>query len=296
MSLPPPSYSYKESIKSDISDELINVYLQRPLAGLVVRGVYFTPITPNQLTIIAALFGIAGGILLGERNAHFTAAALCFYLKDIFDSADGQLARAKQLYSRKGRFLDSIGDYVVDLFLFGGIFSCLLRNGMPLPFTFFVCLAGFLGIGLRVSYHVYYQASYLHREKQYSTNRIIEELREEDYLEDAVTIRLQRIFFFLYGWQDRMMDRLDAWCFGKERRGDIVLETRWFKDTTGLLLGGFLGFGTEFVVLTVCLLLGSIRLYLFFTLVVLNCVWLSAILYRKIFLGRKISAERMEEE
>ena len=50
------------------------------------------------------------------RRADLVVAALCFYLKDIFDSADGQLARAKQLYSRHGRFLDSIGDYVVDSF------------------------------------------------------------------------------------------------------------------------------------------------------------------------------------
>jgi len=41
-------YSYKNSVKSDISDELVNVYLQRPLAGIVTRAVYFTPITPTS--------------------------------------------------------------------------------------------------------------------------------------------------------------------------------------------------------------------------------------------------------
>lgn len=287
-------YSYKNSVKSDISDELINVYLQRPLAGLVARCVYPTPITPNQLTIIGTLIGIAGGFLLGEQNAHLPAAALCFYVKDIFDSADGQLARAKHLYSRKGRFLDSIGDYVVDLFLFGGIGFHLLRDGMSFAAVLFVSLAGFLGVSLRVSYHVFYQTSYLHQEKRYGTNRVTEELRGEDYLEDGLTIRLQEIFQFLYGWQDQAMARLDAWCLGKRKGEDT--EARWFRDRIGLLLGGFLGFGTEFVLLTACLLLGNIQLYLVVTLGVLNCVWLSAILYRKMILGVKISAETTKEE
>ena len=289
MQQPLPPYSYKSSVKSDISDELVNVYLQRPLAGIVTRAVDFTPVTPNQLTAIAVLFGIAGGIFLGMRDVQCTSAAVCFYLKDILDSADGQLARAKQLYSRRGRFLDSIGDYIVDLFLFGGIFSFLWRNGTPLPYALLISVAGFLGISLRVSYHVFYQTSYLHQEKQYETNRITEELREEDYRGNRLTIRLQKIFYFLYGWQDRLMNRLDAWCLGDRKGGNDVVKGRWYRDTTGLLVGGFLGFGTEFVLLTICLLLNNIQLYLFVTMIVLNCVWASAIVYRKIFLMEKIS-------
>jgi len=292
----PPPYSYKNSVKSDISDELINIYLQRPLASLVTRAVYFTTVTPNQITVIATLFGIAGGIFLGVQDAHLTSAAICFYLKDIFDSADGQLARAKQLYSRHGRFLDSIGDYIVDLFLFGGIFAFLLRIGTELPIAFLISLTGFLGISLRVSYHVFYQTSYLHREKRYGTNRLTEELRKEDYHEDAETIRLQRTFYFLYGWQDRLMNRLDSWCMaGIDERNDSVT-ARWYQDATWLRLGGFLGFGTEFALLTVCLLFSNVQLYLFFTVVVLNCIWLLAILYRKTVLARKLSGRRNQEK
>ncbi len=292
MHSPSLPYSYKNSVKSDISDEPVNVYVQRPLAGIVTRAVYFTPITPNQLTITGVLFGITGGILLSVQGEHLTTAALCFYLKDIFDSADGQLARAKQLYSRRGRFLDSIGDYVVDLFLFSGICAFLLRSGMEFPLAFLISLTGFLGISLRVSYHVFYQTSYLHREKQYGANRITEELRNEDFYEDAVTIWLQKTFYILYGWQDRLMIRLDSWCLGDiERRNESVI-TGWYQNVAGLRLDGFLGFGTEFVLLTVCLLLNNIRLYLFFSIIVLNCVWMSAILYRKVFLAEKYRQKR----
>ena len=127
--------------------------------------------------------GIAGGLLLALQKRTSHSRRICFYLKDIFDSADGQLARAKQLYSRSGRFLDSIGDYIVDLFLFGGIFVLLLRSGMQFQYALLIGIAGFLGVSLRVSYHVFYQTSYLHRKKEYQINRITEELREEDYHE-----------------------------------------------------------------------------------------------------------------
>jgi phosphatidylglycerophosphate synthase len=283
-----PPYSYAASVKSDISDELVNVYLQRPVAGIIVRAVYYTPMTPNQLTIISLLFGIAGGIFLALEETHFAAAALCFYLKDIFDSADGQLARAKKLYSRRGRFLDSIGDYIVDLFLFGGICEVLLGSGLSLFPAFMVSLIGFLGISLRVSYHVFYQSSFLHQKKEYKLNRLSEELRDSDLREDAVTVQLQKMFYLFYGWQDRLMKWLDAWCLGSgAKKNDLGI---WYEDPVGLRLGGFLGFGTEYVLLTACLLLNDVRLYLFVSVVLLNAVWLSAILYRKLFLSKRISA------
>jgi hypothetical protein len=73
-SLPP--YSYKASVKSDKSDEWINVYLQRPLAGLITQAVYFTSVTPNQLTMVSILFGVAGGMLLALPDKQLTVAAL----------------------------------------------------------------------------------------------------------------------------------------------------------------------------------------------------------------------------
>ncbi len=288
MSASLPPYSYKASIKSDKSDEWINVYLQRPLAGIITRAVYFTSVTPNQLTVVSILFGVAGGVLLALPDKLLTAAALCFYLKDIFDSADGQLARAKQLFSRRGRFLDSIGDFIVNVFLFGGIFVFLHRGGTSLLISLPMSIAGFLGISLRVSYHVFYQTSFLHYAQQYQTNRITEELRDEDYEEDAATVRLQKIFLVLYGWQDRCMLRLDAWCSGKEGLDDS-LRLAWYQDTSALHLSGLLGFGTEFVVLTLCLLLGSVSAYLFFTIIFFNAVWIGAIVYRKFILRRRIS-------
>ena len=295
MSTALPPYSYKDSLKSDISDEPVNVWLQRPIAGLVTRAVFSYPITPNQLTVVAVLFGIAGGVLLSGEHSQLRAAAVCFYLKDIFDSADGQLARAKQLYSRRGRFLDSIGDFVVNLSLFIGVFIVLQKDGVAPYAALALSVVGFLGVSLRVSYHVFYQTSFLHSQNEYQTNRIAEDLQEQDYENDRLTVSLQKTFLFLYGWQDRLMQRLDTWSrrkvpstFGSER-------AQWHADAAGLRLGGFLGIGTEYVLLTTSLLLGSVWLYLIFSLIVLNGVWIMTIFYRRSVLAERIRGARKEE-
>jgi hypothetical protein len=291
-----PSYSYENSIKSNKSDERINVYLQRPIAGLIVRAVYLTPVSPNHLTLVSILFGVIGGVLVALPDARLAVAGLCFYLKDVFDSADGQLARAKQQFSRRGRFLDSIGDFIVDLFLFGGICVFLCRGGTSILISLSIGVAGFLGTSLRVSYHVFYQTSYLHREQKYQTNRISEELRDQDQLEDRTTLWLQRMFLFLYGWQDRLMLWLDVWCFRGGNREHGTMPATWYQDAIALQLSGLLGFGTEYVVLTACLLLGSVPTYLFFTLIFFNEVWFCSILYRKFFLLRKRSTGNSKED
>ena len=291
-----PSYSYENSIKSNKSDERINVYLQRPIAGLIVRALYPTPVSPNHLTIVSILFGVLGGVLVALPDGRLAAAGLCFYLKDVFDSADGQLARAKQQFSRRGRFLDSIGDFIVDLFLFGGICVFLCRGGMPILISLSVGVAGFVGMGLRVSYHVFYQTSYLHREQKYQMNRISEELRDQDYLGDRTTLWLQRIFLFLYGWQDRLMLWLDGWCFRGQNREHGTIPAAWYQDANALRLSGLLGFGTEYVALTACLLFGSVSAYLFFTLIFFNGAWLCSVLYRKLFLSRNMSIANSRED
>jgi hypothetical protein len=126
-------------------------------------------------------------------------------------------------------------------------------------------------------------------------NRISEELREQDYLDDRTTLWLQRIFLFLYGWQDQIMLWLDEWCFRGENREHGTMPAAWYQDANALRLNGLLGFGTEYVVLTVCLLLGSVSAYLFSTLIFLNGVWLWSILYRKFILSRKMPVGNSKE-
>ena len=55
-------YSYRNSIKSDKSDELINTYALRPIAGLIVWLLFDTPVTPNQVTLASIISGLAAAL------------------------------------------------------------------------------------------------------------------------------------------------------------------------------------------------------------------------------------------
>jgi hypothetical protein len=268
---------YRASVKSDLSDELVNTYLQRPVAGVITYAAASLPVSPNQVTLVSTVCGCAGGVILMMQTPALAAAAVLFYLKDILDSVDGQLARATRQFSRRGRFWDSLGDFAVNVVLFAGICTALIRDGSPPVLAFLLSLAGWCCVCLRISYQVFYQTSYLHHEGAYLTNRVSEELREEDLALDAVTVRLQKIFLCLYGWQDRLIAAIDARC--RTQRGTPPTDA-WYTDRTGLRFNSLFGMGTEFVVLTLCCAAGSIHAYVLMTLVGFNIVWGGAIGYR----------------
>jgi phosphatidylglycerophosphate synthase len=274
-------------VKSSISDEVINTVLIRPLAALVVRPLYRTPITPNQVTIASTAIGItAAYFYLDGTAAHNIVAGICLTLKDIFDSADGQLARAKQLYSRSGRFLDSIGDFFVNLMAIATISYALAQTSQsPLPVL--LGLFGFLSLTLRVSYHVYYQTSYLHIHNAYEMNRLREDIHPEDLRQDQKTLRLQRVFLLLYGWQDRLMERLDMWCRG-ELSHDESCNEAWYGDRIGLKISGLLGLGTELFVLMLFSITNNLGWYFYFNLVAMNGVLGFSLWYRKGPLRRRL--------
>ncbi|MGD0338792.1 MAG: CDP-alcohol phosphatidyltransferase family protein [Bacteroidota bacterium] len=283
-------YRYEASIKSRRSDEIINTYLIRPIAGKIVRLLYTTSVTPNHLTIAAIVAGLLAAGCYGFRTYTGTIlAAILIEAKDILDSADGQLARAKQMYSRRGRFLDSLGDVVVNATLFSGLIINL-HGG----FTVIVlAITGFMGMTLRVSYHVFYHVKYLHLEEQYIINRTDEKISEADRRADPIALFLQKMYLVIYGWQDRLMAGIDRWCLGRKNlttfspHDEVMI--RWYRNTVALRLSGFLGLGTELALLACCSILGNLSLYLLLNTIVMNIFFIFTILYRKFILSRRIS-------
>ena len=299
-------YSYRKSLKSDISDELINTYLLRPIAGLIVWALSNTPVTANQVTIASTIAGlVAAFFYLKGTSEAFIVAGLLVTLKDLLDSADGQLARAKQQYSRVGRFLDSIGDFVVNAAVFSAI-GWILYQSSGNWWMLLLALLGLVGISLRVSYHVFYQVNFLHLQKQFVNNRLSEEIREEDLKKGGVELVLQRIFQCIYGWQDRLIERVDRWSYGGNLRRTHENESRdisegcscepyqrckeWYSDIVSLRISGLLGFGTEFFLLMLCSVLNRLELYLCLNIFLMNGILVLCVLYRRFVLLKDLQA------
>ena len=80
---------------------------------LLVYLAQFTNITPNFLTMIYALLGAIGGVLIACNNSFLIIIGLIvLFTKNIFDWSDGLLAKVKGQSSNLGELLDNWGAIV----------------------------------------------------------------------------------------------------------------------------------------------------------------------------------------
>jgi phosphatidylglycerophosphate synthase len=110
LGLPP----FSQVIKSRDVEDPVNIWVHRPLAYAFVAATYRTALTPNQITLLAMLVGIAAGICwaIGTPTLMIWGGAL-LWTSAILDGADGIMARAKQMHSELGRALDGLSDVLV---------------------------------------------------------------------------------------------------------------------------------------------------------------------------------------
>lgn len=105
---------YWQSLKSVEVEEPVDLYVHRPLAYLLARALYPTPISPNLVTIASMVAGVSSAyLMLADTPHHWQWAALCAFLSTVFDCADGQLARLRKTSSVIGRMLDGTADVIV---------------------------------------------------------------------------------------------------------------------------------------------------------------------------------------
>jgi len=95
-------------------DRAISIPISRRLAR--------TPVTPNQVTAVSIVVGLAGAALLASPSwALCVAGALLAWFSSILDGCDGELARLKLLSSEAGRRFDLFGDYLVNFAVLAGV-------------------------------------------------------------------------------------------------------------------------------------------------------------------------------
>lgn len=103
-------------------EEFFDLFFYRPLAFLLVKIVYRTNVTPNQLTIIAIFIGFASGCVYATGlPGSCIYGAILFMLYNVFDCSDGMLARLKKNGSHVGRIIDGIADYLATAAVFIGL-------------------------------------------------------------------------------------------------------------------------------------------------------------------------------
>jgi phosphatidylglycerophosphate synthase len=123
-------------VLSELVDPL-NRFYRYPLCEAMFPLLRALPITPNQITVIHTLIGIAGGgcIAYGTRTA-LICGFVCAELRMVLDCLDGVVARRKKLFHPHGRTIDELGDAVGVIGLMLGVYynsSRGITSGTPYP-------------------------------------------------------------------------------------------------------------------------------------------------------------------
>jgi hypothetical protein len=115
--------------------------MSRSITRFLVRF----PITPNGWTLsIFPLLVVAFLFLLRGDYAGFVIATAIFQIYSILDGCDGEIARAKNLASERGRRLDTFCDLVGSLLLVIGLGFGLQKQYWFAPYGWFYPVEGIL--------------------------------------------------------------------------------------------------------------------------------------------------------
>jgi phosphatidylglycerophosphate synthase len=140
MSVPESEYDFQKAMKRVSSYPFVHKYLPadrylvRPPASLIVKAVFKTRITPNQLTLSSFVFSLlAAAAYAGGKRSFFVLGGCLALVSTIFDAADGMLARAKGLTSRYGAYLDLFLDRIADFAVMAGASAGYFRHSRSYP-------------------------------------------------------------------------------------------------------------------------------------------------------------------
>ncbi len=112
------------------TDGIVSRKLNRHISLQVTRALLKWPVTPNQMTVVAALFGLAAILVVAIRGTSgLIPGALLLLVQSILDGCDGEISRLKYLRSRLGEWLDQLFDDAVNVGYFAAVGYTLYRAG-----------------------------------------------------------------------------------------------------------------------------------------------------------------------
>src|SRR6266566_4759973 len=101
------------SHKGQAVEEWADLHFFRPIGIRIARALQPTGISADQVTLWSLVIGLVAGHLFAYQDRWTNVIGfVLFIVSDIFDSADGQLARLRGTSTRFGRSLDGIGDHL----------------------------------------------------------------------------------------------------------------------------------------------------------------------------------------
>ena len=287
---------YKSSLKSMDTEEWFDLHFHRPLGFLWAKFFAKLGVSPNAITVASIFMGVAGGIMLYFHQPHLAwlnwVGMLLITWADTFDSADGQLARMTQQYSRMGRILDGVsGDFWFAAISFALVFreldfgDSLLGNYFASHQWQIWALAILSGLShaLQAAIADYYRQFHLFFLKGQqgseldSVSKLDEQYKRMDW---GMNFWSKLPLFFYRGYtanQERMTPNMQRLCAAlKQRYGEDGVPSQEFRDYFRQLslplmkYTNILTFNTRIIACFIAVIINVPWLYFAFEVVVFN--------------------------
>ena len=193
-----PSPEIDATYKSRELEGIVDLFFYRRIGFGLAKFFARLNFTPTAVTLIGGMFGIVAGHLYFYQTIAINLTGMLFHVvANIFDNADGQLARLTNQRSRTGRILDPIVDHVIWFSIYVHLALRLQIGGFS-GAIWILGLAAGLSHGLQAGGADYCRNAYLYfgkgRSEFDSASRLEHEYRQYAWGTDAWPKLLLRLY------------------------------------------------------------------------------------------------------
>ena len=154
-----------------------------------------TSVTPNQLTFVWILTGIAAGLMWTVGSPFcFMIGGLLFQLMYLLDCVDGELARYKNMTHSRGAYLDFVGHYFTGFAMIIGA-SLGLAKSQGIAILYFGLVIAIFHLGDELLRDLLYKAEF-----KFSNGQDFKELEERfSFRSEGLSSRVFRFIGLIAG-------------------------------------------------------------------------------------------------
>jgi phosphatidylglycerophosphate synthase len=269
---------YTRSLKLQEAEEWPDMLFFRPLAFVFVKAIYRTPITPNGVSLLSLIAGLASAWYFSIGTAHALLwGGIWLAVANTLDCADGQLARIQQSGTMLGRIIDGFIDYIIGVAAFVGLGVGLAGQGVP---AWPLVVAAGISIALHASFFDRYQRLYIGHARgarpDGESERDMYQKEIEAISRSAMGIlRITLIRLYL-----RYLRLQDA---GKSKLPEPQVDSREYVVANRMMIRSWtlLGPSTTRSLLIVCAALGDIPRFLWLVVAVQNILLIVNVMMQK---------------
>ncbi|MDD9939147.1 MAG: CDP-alcohol phosphatidyltransferase family protein [Myxococcales bacterium] len=283
--------AFESLLKSRDVEDPVNLWVHRPLAYAFVALIYRTPLTPNMVTLMAMLVGIAAGVLWFRGGPEeMVWGGVLLWLSAILDGADGILARAKQQFSEMGRALDGSADSIVALATVAGAFYHLWTTQGSVSLIV-LAAAAIASAVLHIELYDYYKESYMqmtdpawdgHPERLDEVEARLPRLREQGA--GLATRFAMHMYIGLVTGQARVVRLTNPWGLRHEETYTVSAESvesyrrhnRW-----PIRLWAMVSLAPHSYLMAICGMLDQLEVYLWLRLGAMNVIFALVLVWQR---------------